>query len=57
VTKDEDFACCFCHSTFCLGKLGALKYGEHGFGVRPIYVGPVVFSITIAHPSFAFGLG
>ena len=43
--ENEDFCTLSLPQYLCLGQSGpvrALKYGEHGLGMRPVYVGPVV---------------
>ena len=42
MTKDERFCTLFLPQYLLSGQARALKYGEHGLGVRPVYVGPAV---------------
>ena len=56
MTKDEDFVLSLPQYVLS-GQARALKYGEHGLGLRPVYVGPVVFIMTIAHQGSHLALG
>ena len=55
--KMKIFARCLCHSTFVWASPGVKVMGEHGRGMRPVYVGPVVLIANDRPPRFTFGLG
>src|SRR5271170_8234792 len=57
MTKDERFCTLFLPQYLLSGQARALKYGEHGLGVRPVYVGPAVLIISIAHQDSHLALG